>query len=71
VPTTPPGVSTTRRRLAAAALGGAVAAQVRIEAPLASTTLFPVYTAVLLWTGLCLRDNWVRTLLPLRQPEQA
>lgn len=57
--------------LLTAYLGGAVAAQVRIEAPLASTTLFPVYTAVLLWTGLCLRDNRARTLLPLRQPEQA
>lgn len=43
-------------------LGGAVAAQVRIEAPLLSTALFPVWTGVLLWLGLYLRDARVREL---------
>jgi DoxX-like protein len=37
-------------------LGGAVATHVRIGDPLFSHTLFPVYLAVLLWGGLCLRD---------------
>jgi hypothetical protein len=50
--------------LLTAYLGGAVAAQVRIQAPLLSTTLFPVYTAVLLWVALALRDRRVRALLP-------
>jgi hypothetical protein len=49
--------------LLTAYLGGAVAAQVRIQAPLLSTTLFPVYTAVLLWVALALRDRRVRALL--------
>ena len=44
-------------------LGGAVAAQLRIEAPLFSTLLFPVYLGVLVWLGLWLRDARVRALL--------
>jgi hypothetical protein len=48
-------------------LGGAVAAQVRIEAPLLSALLFPVYTGLMLWAGLYLRDSQVRGLLPLRR----
>jgi hypothetical protein len=48
-------------------LGGAVAAQVRIEAPLLSALLFPVYTGLMLWAGLYLRDSQVRALLPLRR----
>lgn len=47
-------------------LGGAVATHVRIGDPLFSHTLFPVYLAVLLWGGLCLRDPRLRTLIPLR-----
>lgn len=49
-------------------LGGAVAAQLRIEAPLFSTLLFPVYTGVFLWAGLYLRDAKVRELVPSRSP---
>ncbi len=49
-------------------LGGAVSAQLRIEAPLFSTLLFPVYTGVLLWLGLYLRDSQLRALVPLRRP---
>ena len=44
-------------------LGGAVAAQLRIEAPLGSTLLFPVYVGVLVWLALWLRDDRVRGLL--------
>jgi hypothetical protein len=44
-------------------LGGAVASQIRIGAPLFSTILFPVYFAILVWGGLYLRDNRVRALV--------
>lgn len=44
-------------------LGGAVAAQVRIDAPLFSNALFPVYVAVLVWGALWLRDDRLRRLL--------
>jgi hypothetical protein len=47
-------------------LGGAIATQVRVGAPLFSTTLFPAYVALLLWGGLYLRDGRVRSLIPLR-----
>ena len=36
-------------------LGGAVTANMRIEAPLFSATLFAVYFGVLMWVGLVLR----------------
>jgi DoxX-like protein len=49
-------------------LGGAIATHVRIGSPLFSHVLFPIYVAVLLWGGLYLRDERVRTLLtPRRQ----
>jgi hypothetical protein len=44
-------------------LGGAVCAQVRVEAPLLGFTLFPVYVAVLLWLGLYLRSAALRRLV--------
>ena len=44
-------------------LGGAVCAQLRVEAPLFSTLLFPVYTGVLVWLGLYLRSAAVRALV--------
>ena len=44
-------------------LGGAFCAQLRIDAPLGSTLLFPVYVGVLVWAGLCLRDQRVRDLV--------
>jgi len=48
-------------------LGGAVAAQVRIGAPLFGFVLAPVYVALFLWGGLYLRDERVRTVVPLRR----
>jgi len=36
-------------------LGGAVTANMRIEAPLVSATLFAVYLGVLMWVGMVLR----------------
>ena len=44
-------------------LGGAIATHVRVDSPLLSHTLFPIYVAALLWGGLFLRDPRVRALL--------
>jgi hypothetical protein len=44
-------------------LGGAVCAQLRVEAPLLSTVLFPVYLGVLVWVGLYLRSAALRALV--------
>ena len=44
-------------------LGGAVCAQLRIEAPLFSTLLFPVSVGVLAWLGLYLRSAALRALV--------
>ncbi len=43
--------------------GGAIATHLRLENPLFSHTLFPIYIAALLWGGLYLRDERVRALL--------
>jgi hypothetical protein len=48
-------------------LGGAIATQVRVGAPLFSTTLFPIYVALFVWGGLYLRDEAVSALIPLRR----
>ncbi len=44
-------------------LGGAIATHVRVDNPLFSHVLFPVYVAMLLWGGLYLRDPRVRALI--------
>ena len=44
-------------------LGGAVATHARIESPLLTHTLFPVYVALLLWAGLLLRRPHLRGIL--------
>jgi hypothetical protein len=46
--------------------GGAMAMHVRVENPLFSHVLFPVYLAVFVWGGLLLREPRLRSLLPLR-----
>jgi hypothetical protein len=38
-------------------LGGAIASQLRVNNPLFSHTLFPVYLGLLAWTGLFLRQR--------------
>ena len=43
--------------------GGAIASQVRIDAPLFSTVLFGVYLGIIMWAGLWLRDARVRNML--------
>jgi len=47
-------------------LGGAVATNMRIGAPLLSNVLFPVYFGVLVWAGLYLREQRVRSLFSFR-----
>ncbi len=47
-------------------LGGAVAANVRVGDPLFET-FFPVIFGVLIWAGIFLRDDRLRTLIPLRR----
>ncbi|HLG98494.1 MAG TPA: DoxX family protein [Bryobacteraceae bacterium] len=47
-------------------LGGAVATHLRVGDPLLSHVLFPVYLGVILWTGLWLREDRLRVLLPGR-----
>ena len=44
-------------------LGGAIATHLRIDNPLFSHILFPIYVAAFLWGGLYLRDARVRALL--------
>jgi hypothetical protein len=44
-------------------LGGAVSAQLRIEAPLFSNTLFPIYVGVVVWGALYVRNATLRTLV--------
>ena len=44
-------------------LGGAIATHVRVDNPLFSHVLFPIYVAAMLWGSLWLRDRRVRALL--------
>ncbi len=46
-------------------LGGAVASNVRIGNPMFNT-LFPIVFAALMWLGILLREDRLRTLIPLR-----
>ena len=48
-------------------LGGAVATNLRVGAPLFSNVLFPVYVGLFLWGGLFLRDARLREVFPLRK----
>jgi hypothetical protein len=48
-------------------LGGAIATHVRVDSPLFSHVLFPIYVAAFIWGGLYLREPRLRALLPLRR----
>lgn len=47
--------------------GGAIATQIRIDAPLFTHILFAVYLAVFMWGGLWLRNERVRKMMPLQK----
>ncbi len=47
--------------------GGAIATHVRLDNPLFSHVLFPVYLAVLAWSGIWLRNAQVRELIPFQR----
>lgn len=49
-------------------LGGAIATHLRIDNPLITHVLFPVYVAAFIWGGLFLRDRALRAVLPFRKP---
>lgn len=51
--------------LLAGYLGGAVATNLRLQNPLLTHTLFPVYIGVLIWVGLWLREPKVGSVFPL------
>ena len=61
-----PSTSALGALLLTAYLGGAVATHVRVENPLFSHTLFPIYVALFVWGGLVLRDARLRAFLPGR-----
>ena len=62
-----PGTAVLGALLLTGYLGGAVASQLRIGAPLLSHTLFPIYVAALLWGALYIRETRLRQLLPFRR----
>ena len=46
-------------------LGASLAANLRVDNPLFSHTLFSIYLGVFAWVGLWLRDPKIRTVFPL------
>lgn len=48
-------------------LGGAVASQVRVQAPFFTHIVFPIYVACFVWGGLLLQDSRLRGFLPIRR----
>lgn len=48
-------------------LGGAIATHVRLDNPLFSHILFPVYVGLMIWGGLYLRNQRLRELIPLQR----
>jgi hypothetical protein len=47
-------------------LGGAVAIQMTASDSLFGEILFPVYVGIIVWGGIYLRDDRLRTLIPIR-----
>jgi len=45
-------------------LGGAIATHLRVDNPLFSHMLFPVYVGLMIWGGLWLRNPKLRALIP-------
>ena len=51
--------------LLTAHFGGAIASHLRIDSPLFSHTLFPVYVGIFTWAGVLLRQPELRRFFPL------
>jgi len=49
--------------------GGAIATHLRLDNPLFSHTLFPVYFGLMAWAALWLRSEALRKLFPIRKNE--
>jgi hypothetical protein len=48
-------------------LGGAIATHVRLDNPLFTHVLFPIYIAAFIWGGIYLRDRALHAVLPFRK----
>ena len=48
-------------------LGGAIATHLRVDNPLFGFTLFPVYIGILMWGGIWLRDEQLRSIFPFKK----
>jgi hypothetical protein len=48
-------------------MGGAMATHLRVGSPLFSHTLFGFYLGLMIWSGLYLREDRLRALIPLRR----
>lgn len=55
--------------LLTAYFGGAIATNLRVDAPLFTHVLFPVYFAIFTWGGIWLRNNRIRKLIPFKWEE--
>jgi hypothetical protein len=52
-------------------LGGSLAANLRVDNPLFSHTLFSIYLGVAVWLALWLRDEGIRAVFPVVKQEEA
>lgn len=50
--------------------GGAIASHLRVDNPIFSHTLFPVYIGILMWLGLWLRNKQFRNIFPLTNTKE-
>lgn len=62
-----PSTSVIGAILLTAYYGGAIATHLRMDNPLFSHTLFPVYFAILAWGGIWLRNIYLHNLMPLKR----
>jgi hypothetical protein len=62
-----PGTSVLGAVLLTGYLGGAIATHVRVDSPLLTHKLFPIYVALLVWGGLYLRETRLRDIMPFRR----
>jgi hypothetical protein len=53
--------------LLTAYFGGAIASNLRVDKPLFSTILFPVYMGIIMWGGIWLKDVRLQQLFPFKK----